>query len=570
MTSLQPELRASRAGPLLVVLLTAAAYAGTIFSSFHFDDYAIFADPAVTSRDGWWRVFRLEQTRPLTYFTFWLNYRLGGAEPRGYHALNLALHVSAIAAAWMVFRLLWRGRRGAAPAIGSVGAPKLAAELQRRAENAAKSAQRPRRPLSFSGEGSASGFFHQPVTPDWAALVATGIFALHPLQTEAVAYVFARATLLATLCCLLAWKDWLAGRHWRAAAWFLLGLLSKEECAAFPAVLWLVDWARGRWERRSWPPLIVMTAAAAVAGARLLYVASHLRGTGIARAAGIAPAAYAMTQPRVVLRYLALWLVPLRQNFDHDIRIGAGVAATIGLLALVALALWQVRRGGVWLLGAMVLLAPTSSVIPLADLMFEHRMYLPMVSLAALAAILLERVPRSGAAMILLIFTMAAWSRGRVWANEETLWSDAAAKSPRKVRPKLQLARAVAQKDPQRAEALLLEARRLEPSNAETYTQMGSLLLDQRDPYGALEEFNQALRLRPGSPDARSNRGTALFLLGRMGEAEGEFAEALRVDPCHANARHNLALLYRTRGEEAGARAAEVGPGNCGATNERE
>src|SRR5712692_1092627 len=112
MAGLQPELRASRAGPLLVVLLTAAAYAGTIFSSFHFDDYAILADRAVTARDGWWRVFRLEQTRPLTYFTFWLNYQLGGADPRGYHIVNLALHLAAIVAAWTVFQVLWGGPPG--------------------------------------------------------------------------------------------------------------------------------------------------------------------------------------------------------------------------------------------------------------------------------------------------------------------------------------------------------------------------------------------------------------------------------------------------------------------------
>ena len=66
------------------------------------------------------------------------------------------------------------------------------------------------------------------ITNPLAALMATAIFALHPLQTEAVAYVFARATLLATLFCLLAWRDWLAENHWRADGWFLLGLLAKE------------------------------------------------------------------------------------------------------------------------------------------------------------------------------------------------------------------------------------------------------------------------------------------------------------------------------------------------------
>ncbi len=526
MSGLQPESRASRAGPLLVVVVTAAVYAATIFSSFHFDDYAILADPAVTSRHEWWRVFRLEQTRPLTYLTFWMNYQVGGADSRGYHVVNLALHLAAIVLAWRVLQVL------------AAGGGELTAEAQRRRE--------------------------------WVALVAAGIFGLHPLQTEAVAYVFARATLLATLFCLLAWRDWLDGRRWRAVAWFVLGLLSKEECAAFPAFVWLIDWAHGWWRRRSWAPLMAMATAASAAGVRLLYAAGHVKGSGIAGAAGISPLAYVTSQPRVIWRYLRLWLVPVGQNFDHDIQAGLSVAAAIGLAVVLAVAIRQVRRGGVWFLGVMVLLMPTSSIVPLADLMFEHRMYLPMISLALLGAILLERLPRPVSAAVLVILAIATWSRSRVWTNDETLWSDAAAKSPQKVRPKLQLARAVAQKDPQRAEALLDQARRLEPANPETYTQMGSLLLDQRDPYGALQEFDQALRLQPKSADAHSNRGTALFLLGRLGEAEMEFSEALRVDACHRNARHNLALVYKTRGEERRALEVEAAPEHCGAANERE
>jgi Flp pilus assembly protein TadD len=130
----------------------------------------------------------------------------------------------------------------------------------------------------------------------------------------------------------------------------------------------------------------------------------------------------------------------------------------------------------------------------------------------------------------------------------------------------LQLARAVAQVNPERAVALLEEARRLDASNPETFTQMGSLLLDQRDPYGALQEFDQALRRAPDSPDAHSNRGTALFLLGRLGEAEAEFLEALHLDPCHANARHNLVLLYQTRGEDDRRQEIETPPPACSQT----
>src|SRR5579862_8056523 len=81
------------------VLLAAAAllaFGASLGSGFHFDDYAIFSDPALTSPMGWAQVWTLRQTRPLTYLTFWLNYGLGGQNPLGYHLVNVALHVGAV------------------------------------------------------------------------------------------------------------------------------------------------------------------------------------------------------------------------------------------------------------------------------------------------------------------------------------------------------------------------------------------------------------------------------------------------------------------------------------------
>jgi hypothetical protein len=64
-------------GRFLLILTALLAFSPAIVSSFHFDDYSLFADPAVTSSSGWWELFRVERTRPLTYLTFWLNYQAG-------------------------------------------------------------------------------------------------------------------------------------------------------------------------------------------------------------------------------------------------------------------------------------------------------------------------------------------------------------------------------------------------------------------------------------------------------------------------------------------------------------
>ncbi len=530
-------LRAGKTALAAILLLTLGAYWTTLSSSFHFDDYALFADPHVTAADGWWRVFRPAQSRPLTYFTFWINYQLGKESPRGYHAVNLAIHLAAVLAAWSVFgRLL-------APTCQSW---RHTTPSGRGSETLAE----PRPKGAVSGGGLHANFCKFALGLP-AAILATAIFALHPLQSEAVAYVFARSTLLATLLCLLSWRAWLDGRPWRAAAWFALSLLAKEESVAFPLFLLVVDWLRGQWRRQNAAALTAMLAAATAAGARLLYLAARVPGAAAGASAGVDPLTYLLTQPNVILSYFAMFLVPFGQNLDHqiepfEISDALSVGAMLVLAAIVTIALRQ-RRRLLWLVGTLVLLAPTSSFIPLADFMFEHRMYLPLIGLSAGVAAELRRAPALALAVVVLAMTVATAARARVWSSERTLWEDAVEKSPAKVRPKLQLARAVMRSDPHRAQSLLLEARRLEPANPETFTQLGTLYLEQKNPAAALAEFDQALTRQARSPEAHSNRGVALYLLGRSGDAETAFRRALDIDPAHRNARQNLDLLLRSR-----------------------
>ena len=75
--------------PFFIALVV---YGRAVMGTFHFDDYALLIDPSVTSPDGWLDCFRLAQTRPLTWLSFWVNYQVGGASPSGYLALNILLH----------------------------------------------------------------------------------------------------------------------------------------------------------------------------------------------------------------------------------------------------------------------------------------------------------------------------------------------------------------------------------------------------------------------------------------------------------------------------------------------
>ena len=492
----------------VVIVAALLAHAGGLQAPFHFDDHSLPGDPAMGRADGWVDILtNLERTRPLTYLTFWLNERADGFEPRGYHAVNLAL-----------FGLLLA----------------LTARLYDR------------------------------LVPHLAAVAALAVFALHPLQTEAVAYVFARATLLAAIFVVLSWLAWTAERRWTAVGWFVLAMLSKEEAAALPVFLagYELLWRRGSL-RSVAAPLGALLAAVAVFAARLLYAIERTPGAGAGAEAGaVSWWSYLLTQSRAVWLYLRLLAAPYGQNLDRDWQPSTGfdaptALAWVALLGAVGLALrWVRRRPEIyWWLGGLILLAPTSSVLPLADLTAERRMLLPMLSFSLGAGLLLRRLPPRAALASLVAVGVALGAltvrRTQVWVSSESLWRDAVEKSPNKVRPKLQLARALEDGGAVRLaerQELIEQARRLEPRNPLPLAELGVFHLQRGDPAEALATFEQARELAPEDPQIRANIGSSLWLLGRRVEAVEAFRTALALDPCNFDARNNLMLAMRLVG----------------------
>jgi hypothetical protein len=455
--------------PLYYVLLAAvAAFGYSLAGEFHLDDYSIFSGGF-----DWQDVWRPLETRPLTQLTFWANRKLGGAHPAGYHAVNLALHLACV---WVLYAVLLR------------------------------------------------------YLPPGAAAAGVTLFALHPLQAEAVNYVFARGTLLAALFCLLAWREWERGREWRSAGWFALALLAKEECVTFPLFLFLI--------RRSWKPVAVMLALSLAAGLRVLWAAAVVGGSGAGAQAGVAPLDYLAAQSGVVLRYLRLLALPWGFSFDPEVPAGGwlGWAALAALLAAVV----RFWRHGWWLLGVFLLLAPSSTIFPAQDLSADRRMYLPMAALAAAAGMAARRLPAKYTAAAAVALTLLSAHRTWVWASEKRLWSEAAARAPGKIRPRLQLARA---SSPTEALAILEEAAKIAPNDPRIASEKGARLLQMNRPGEALAEFGRALALAPNDPLAVNNRGVALLALGQREAAEADFRRALRLDPCLEDARRNLRLL---------------------------
>ncbi len=214
----------------------------------------------------------------------------------------------------------------------------------------------------------------------------------------------------------------------------------------------------------------------------------------------------------------------------------------------------------------------TSSIVPLADLMAERRLYLPLLSLSLAIGIIGSRAPRYAVPLLALLLAGLSLQRSWVWHGEESLWRDTVAKSPAKVRPKIQLSRALGAKHPPAHDEqlrLLDEARFLAPHDPDVATEMGVVHLQMGRPSDAAREFSAALRAFPDDPGALANYGAALYALGRGDEATRTFRAALRHDPCNFDARNNLILVFRSRGDELAARRAARLPQGCRFTPEQ-
>ena len=464
----------------LIIAVVLLAWGASLAGPFHFDDYSLLVDPLVTSARGWLLVWRPIQTRPLSQFTFWASYMMAGATPWAFHIWNLALH-------GMGSVLLWRTLRM--------------------------------------------------IVAERAAVIAALVFAVHPIQAEVVNYVFARSSALSTLLCLVVLWLWLRDRIWAAVAVFALALLAKEECVTFPLFLALLDWWRGK---RRWPAIGAMLGLAFLLGLRVLIATKFVPDGGGGFASRIAPLEYFTAQGVVILRYLRLLILPWGFTVDPEIVVVVPWLAWLGVGLIVAVACRTFKGPGVWILAGFILLIPSSSIFPADDLAADRRMYLPMIAFsAALGVITLKwkRPVRVGVGVVLVGVCVL---RTQVWNSERTLWKEAVERAPDKVRPRIQLARAL---EPEPGLAVLDAAALRFPEEFDIETERGRIFLTTRRPAEALGSFGKALALKPSNAMALNNRGVALAALGQKEAARADFERALQVDPCFVDAVGNLGRL---------------------------
>ncbi len=528
----------------VIVLAVLAAYANSFSLPFVFDDLpAIAENPTIRHLQSMGEALHPPSAngvtvggRPLLNLSFALNYAISGNAVWSYHGLNLVIH---LLAGLTLFGIL----RRTLAVVGRVipnPPPMIPTTPDRRVKDNAPY------PIAFA-----------------AALLWT----LHPLQTESVIYSVQRAESLAGLFYLLTLYCFI-----RASAspapwkWYplsigacLLGMATKEVMASAPLIVFLYDRTfvggsfRAAWRRR-WFYL-----GLALTWLLLGYLIVRTGSRGGTAGFGLDAAwwAYALTQCRVIPHYLGLSLWPHPLIFDYGIELiknpweAAPYALLLALLvAATVIALW--RRPAVGFLGAwfFLILAPSSSVVPVAtQTMAEHRMYLPLAAVLTLMVAAIHAVTGRGSLLLFLgLASGLGWltlRRNTDYRSELILWGDTVAKLPDNVRARCNLGVALFQaaRLPE-AIAQYEAALQIQPDSVEAHNNLGNAFYQSRRVPEAEAQFREALRIEPRSAKAHYNLGTLLVQFGRTPEAVAEYEEALRVDPGYADAHNNLGNVF--------------------------
>jgi tetratricopeptide (TPR) repeat protein len=513
----------------ILILATLGAYWNSFNVPFLLDDHLAIADNPSLRHLG-----RLGDVlsppagtiagRPLLNFTFALNFAGGGTSVRGYHAVNLLIHVCAGLAL-----------------LGIVRRTLLLPRVRHRFGEAAL-------PLAA-----------------FAALLWT----LHPLQTESVTYISQRAESLMGLFYLLTLYGFIRSVTAESRnCWLILsvaacfcGMATKQVMVTAPVLVLLYDRAfvsgsfRSALAKRHW---YYASLAAIWFWLGVLMHQSSLAAISVGFQTGVSWPTYGLTELRVVTGYLKLALWPHPLVFDYGSEILATDPLAVAPYALIIAALlagvmivWR-RSPKAGFLGCwfFLILAPTSTVVPIAGQpMAESRMYLPLAGVVVLMTLLSYAFGQRRVFIVLGIVAVGLGAltiqRNRDYRSELSIWEDTVARHPRTARGHSNLGVVLAEMPGRLPEAIAHyeEALRLKPDFAEAHNDLANALaqLPNRLPE-AIAHYEEALRLKSDFPEAHYDLALAFKKMpGRAADVITHYEATLRLKPDFAEAHYNLA-----------------------------
>jgi len=532
------QIRSNILAPLLIAVVGIIAYANSFSGTFLLDDSG-------------WLVKNMQEpelvnhithsTRPLTALSFFLNYRMSGKNAADYHAINLLIHI-------------WAGLL----LYGII-----------------------RRTLKLKSGINQSTGIQTLILPFFAAV----IWVAHPLQTESVTYIVQRAesmmglfylmTLYLTIRGISSEKQhlWFVG----AVAACLFGMLTKPIMVTAPIMILLYDrtFAAGSFQKALKLRLGLyagLAATWAVAAFLVLSPNESSSTTGLS-VESITPLKYLAVQPGVIIHYLKLIVWPDLLCLDYAwppatqiVNIITPLLLLIPLILLSGYLLWKKLPGGFCPAWFFIILAPSSTLIPVADFAVEHRLYLSLAGPAVLftaAVIHLSELGRNRKQRTATLISVAILSavtsalvyrtilRNRVYISQEAFSRSIIHISPHNFRAKTMLIEALTKKlkfeeAEKEASQLIIDLMNTVGSGDPqysvsasrhdlllhiAYSQHGMVLLHLDRAEDALPEFQKSLALRPDYHIAQYLLATAYMGLEQYQKALAAAERAIRLKP---------------------------------------
>ncbi|MBF0327756.1 MAG: tetratricopeptide repeat protein [Nitrospirae bacterium] len=568
------ELRFKVVPIFLIIFITLCVYLNSLGVPFQFDDIPNIVENVGLRGDGlftrpWSYLSEIKATniqgisgeamksRYLGYLSFALNYRIHGLEVVGYHLVNIAVHAANGVLVYMLVILIF-------------GTP-------------------------FMKEQRVLEGFGATMT----ALFSGLIFVVHPVQTQAVTYIVQRFASLAVMFSLLSivmyglWRQRQeegVGGEFRTLLLYgcsivfaVCAMKTKEMVFTLPLLVVLYEYMFYRGavlKRLKWLVPIMLTML--IIPLSLLDTAKPVgeiigdTSQATRLQSNLSRANYLFTEFCVMATYLRLLFMPVGQNLDYDYPVqksffNAEVLISLMLfLSLVALALylWKASKaegreelrivsfGLFWYLIAHLV---ESGVIPIIDVVFEHRLYYPSVGFAigfvGLVYYLAEVKSRyrrvAIVLMVVLVVTLgiASHMRNRVWQSNISLWEDVISKSPNKARGYDFLGTAYYQREIYDRALLNFDAAlKMNPNFYMAYNNRGLLLARTGNLINAVADFERALKLNPLFVAAYYNRAFVYSQLGNNDMSIADYTNAISLRPNFADAYNNRGNVYLLSG----------------------
>lgn len=539
---------------LLIVVIGILAYSNSFDSPFQWDEHDFLVQNPIVKDLGYFLepsrakdfdrdYYIFLKTRYIGYLSFAINYKIHRFNVYGYHLFNLAIH---LLNALLVYLFIF---------------------------------------LTFNTPFLKASFLKK--NSNLIALFSALLFVSHPLQTEAVTYIFQRQASFVTLFYLSALVFYIQGRlcienqetsHFKSILYFILSLTStvfamktKENAFTLPIVILIYEFfffTGGTKTRilRLLPWLVSLVIVP-------YSVPSSLVITEVPKEA------YLFTQFRVILTYMRLLFVPIDQNLDYDYPIYhsffvpqvifpflfhlAILGVGVYLFYRSKLTIPDLRLSSFGIFWFFITLSVESTIIPLQMIICEYRVYLPSIgwvmAITASLWIALEklqsRFPELRRKVILFLvfvvifFSILTFARNAVWRDEVRMWKDVVSKSPNKARGHLNLGIALGK------EGRLEEAARefettlnLNPNQAKAHNGLGMIYNDQGRLDDAIKEYQTALTINPKDANVHMNLGFVYQRKHLLDDAAREYRAALLLNPNDASAHNNLGAILGLQG----------------------